>query len=142
MKSGWCFWGNVRREFIQRLFAALHGTLGSYLCDALHEGIAHAEACLHVPRVYIFSFFLLFAWWLMLLFLVRKMFNLLYLLHVLRDTRHKRYLAAFAHLPVPHDTRTTNYGDVQTKSARNEHQPQPLLKRIGVKSATLARKKS
>jgi hypothetical protein len=25
------FWGDVRREFMQRLSAALHGTLGSYL---------------------------------------------------------------------------------------------------------------
>jgi hypothetical protein len=44
------FWVNVRREFLQRLFAALHGTLGSYLRDALHEGIAEAVACLSVPR--------------------------------------------------------------------------------------------
>jgi hypothetical protein len=29
------FWGDVRREFVQCLFAALHGTLGSYLRDAL-----------------------------------------------------------------------------------------------------------
>jgi hypothetical protein len=29
------FWGDVRREFMQRLSAALHGTLGSYLRDAL-----------------------------------------------------------------------------------------------------------
>jgi hypothetical protein len=40
----------VRREFMQRLSAALHGTLGSYLRDAFHEGSAHAVACLHVPR--------------------------------------------------------------------------------------------
>jgi hypothetical protein len=30
------FLGDVRREFMQRLSAALHGTLGSYLRDALH----------------------------------------------------------------------------------------------------------
>jgi hypothetical protein len=36
--SFWRFGGDVRREFIQRLFASLHGTLGSYLRDALHEG--------------------------------------------------------------------------------------------------------
>jgi hypothetical protein len=44
------FSGDVRREFMQRLFVALHGTLGSYLRDALKEGSADAVACLHVPR--------------------------------------------------------------------------------------------
>jgi hypothetical protein len=44
------FWGDVWREFMQRLSAALHGTLGSYLRDALHEGSADAVACLHVPQ--------------------------------------------------------------------------------------------
>jgi hypothetical protein len=45
------FWGDVRREFMQRLCAALHGgTLGSYLRDAFQEGSADAVACLHVPR--------------------------------------------------------------------------------------------
>jgi hypothetical protein len=29
------FWGDVRREFMQRLYAALHGTMGSYLRAAL-----------------------------------------------------------------------------------------------------------
>jgi hypothetical protein len=29
------FFGDVRRGFMQRLLAALHGTLGSYLRDAL-----------------------------------------------------------------------------------------------------------
>jgi hypothetical protein len=29
------FWGDMRREFMQRLCDALHGTLGSYLRDAL-----------------------------------------------------------------------------------------------------------
>jgi hypothetical protein len=42
--------GDLRREFMQRLFAALHGTLGSYLRDAFHEGSAGAVACLLVPR--------------------------------------------------------------------------------------------
>jgi hypothetical protein len=32
------FWGDVRRDFMQRLSAALHGTLGSYLRDAFQEG--------------------------------------------------------------------------------------------------------
>jgi hypothetical protein len=41
----------VRREFMQRIFAALHGTPGSYLRDAFQEGSADAVACLHhVPR--------------------------------------------------------------------------------------------
>jgi NAD-specific glutamate dehydrogenase len=44
------FWGDVRREFMQRLFNALHSTLGSYLRDTLHEGIVDVVACLHVPR--------------------------------------------------------------------------------------------
>jgi hypothetical protein len=44
------FGGGVRREFMQRLFAALHGTLGYYLRDALQKGIADVVACLHVPR--------------------------------------------------------------------------------------------
>jgi hypothetical protein len=58
--------GDVRREFMQRLFVALHGTLGSYLCDALREGNADVVACLHVPRAYAyggFSSLLLFTWW-------------------------------------------------------------------------------
>jgi NAD-specific glutamate dehydrogenase len=42
--------GDVRREFMQRLYVALHGTMGSYLRDALHEGSADAVACLPVPR--------------------------------------------------------------------------------------------
>jgi hypothetical protein len=42
--------GDVRREYMQRLFATLHGTLGSYLRDAFQEGIAYALACLPVPR--------------------------------------------------------------------------------------------
>jgi hypothetical protein len=29
------FWGDVRREFMQRLSAPFHGTLGSYLSDGL-----------------------------------------------------------------------------------------------------------
>ena len=44
------FLGDVRREFMQRLSAALHGTLGSYLRDAFQEGSAGAVACLPVPR--------------------------------------------------------------------------------------------
>jgi hypothetical protein len=53
--------GDVRREFMQRLSAALHGTLGSYLRDAFQEGSADAVACLPVPRAWVF--FLFFAWW-------------------------------------------------------------------------------
>jgi hypothetical protein len=44
------FWGDLRREFMQRLSAALHGTMGSYLRDAFHEGSADAVACLPLPR--------------------------------------------------------------------------------------------
>jgi hypothetical protein len=44
------FWGEVRREFVQSLSVALHGTLGSYVRDALHEGSVDAVACLLVPR--------------------------------------------------------------------------------------------
>jgi hypothetical protein len=44
------FWGDVRREDMQRFFVALHGTLGSYLGDALQEGSVYVVACLHVPQ--------------------------------------------------------------------------------------------
>jgi hypothetical protein len=54
------FWGDVRREFMRSLFAALHGT---YLRNALQEGNADAVACLPVPRAQVFSSFLLFNWW-------------------------------------------------------------------------------
>jgi hypothetical protein len=38
------FWGHVLRELLQRLFTTLHGTLGSYLRDALYEGGAEVLA--------------------------------------------------------------------------------------------------
>jgi uncharacterized membrane protein len=44
------FFGDVRREFMQRLSAALHGTMGSYLRDAFHEDSDDDVACLSVPR--------------------------------------------------------------------------------------------
>jgi hypothetical protein len=44
------FLGDVRRESVQRLSVVLHGTLGSYLRDALQEGSGDAVACLYVPR--------------------------------------------------------------------------------------------
>jgi hypothetical protein len=44
------FLGDVRREFMQRFSVVLHGALGSYLRDALHEGGAPAVACLPAPR--------------------------------------------------------------------------------------------
>jgi hypothetical protein len=44
------FWGDMWREYLQRLFVALHGTLGSFLCDALKEGSADVVARLHVSR--------------------------------------------------------------------------------------------
>jgi hypothetical protein len=66
------FLGDVRRECMQRLSAAIHGTPGSDLRDALQEGSIDALACLRVPRAWILSCFLLFAWWPpSLLFLVR-----------------------------------------------------------------------
>jgi hypothetical protein len=34
---------------VQRLYVALHGTLGSSLRDVLQEGNAEAVACLHIP---------------------------------------------------------------------------------------------
>jgi hypothetical protein len=60
---------------MQRLSAALRGTIGFYLRDALQEGNAEAVACLPVPRAWVFSCFLLiFAWWppLLLLFIVKQ----------------------------------------------------------------------
>jgi hypothetical protein len=44
------FLGDVRRELMQRLSVVLHGTLGSYIRDALQEGGAIYVACLHAPR--------------------------------------------------------------------------------------------
>jgi hypothetical protein len=40
----------MRRKFMQRLCATLHGTLGSYLRDDLQGSIADVVACFHVPR--------------------------------------------------------------------------------------------
>jgi hypothetical protein len=42
------FWGAMRQEFMQRVSGALHGILGSYLRDGLHEGSADVVACFHV----------------------------------------------------------------------------------------------
>jgi hypothetical protein len=58
------FLGDVRREFMQRVSAALHGISGSYLRDALQEGSADAVACLPVIlflglRLFSLFFFLL-----------------------------------------------------------------------------------
>jgi hypothetical protein len=44
------FLGDVPREFMRRLSIVLNGTLGSYLCDSLHEGGVAAVACLPAPR--------------------------------------------------------------------------------------------
>jgi hypothetical protein len=44
------FWGDVRREFMRRHSAPLHGTMGSYLRDSFHEGSVEGVACLRVPR--------------------------------------------------------------------------------------------
>jgi hypothetical protein len=54
------------------MFAILHGTLGSYLRDALQEGNGDVVVCLLVPRAHVFSSFLLFAWWSQLLFPIRN----------------------------------------------------------------------
>jgi hypothetical protein len=46
--------------FVQRRSTTVHGTLGSYLRDALQEDSADAVACFPVPRAYacgIFSSF-------------------------------------------------------------------------------------
>jgi hypothetical protein len=48
------FIGYVRRESMQRLSMVLHGTLGSYLRDALHEGGAADVANLLAPRALVF----------------------------------------------------------------------------------------
>jgi hypothetical protein len=63
----------MRREFMQRLLVALHGTLDSFLRDALQEGGADAVACFSAFLG--LSSFLLFAWWSPLLFLVRFSIN-------------------------------------------------------------------
>jgi hypothetical protein len=44
----------MRREIMQRRSMILHGTFGSYLCDALHEGDAIVIACLHAQWAYAF----------------------------------------------------------------------------------------
>jgi hypothetical protein len=44
------FCGGVLREFMQSLYATLHGAMGSYLRDALQGGNADVAACLLVPR--------------------------------------------------------------------------------------------
>jgi hypothetical protein len=51
------FWGDVRREFVQRLSVAVHGTMGSYLRDALQEGSADDVACLPCSSGLGFFFF-------------------------------------------------------------------------------------
>jgi hypothetical protein len=48
---------------MQRLYAALHGTLGFYLRDALQEDSAEAMACLSVPQA-------LGLWWVLPRFFV------------------------------------------------------------------------
>jgi hypothetical protein len=55
------FLRHVRREFMQRLSTAFHGTFGSYLRNALQEDSADAVACLPAPRVSFFPLFFLFA---------------------------------------------------------------------------------
>jgi hypothetical protein len=71
------FLGDVHREFMQRLSAALHRTLGSCFRNALQEGSADVVVCLHVPRAWMLSSFLLLAWWSPLFFLVRILLDLI-----------------------------------------------------------------
>jgi hypothetical protein len=55
------FLGDLRREFMQILSVVLHGTLGSYLRDALQGGCAVVVACcLHAPRDSTFCAYFLF----------------------------------------------------------------------------------
>jgi hypothetical protein len=70
------FWGNVRREFMQRLFDALNSALGSYLRDAHQDGSVDALACFPF-RHEAFSSLLLFTWCFLLPFLVKtfELFN-------------------------------------------------------------------
>jgi hypothetical protein len=44
------FWGDVLREFMQRLSVVIDGTLGAHLRDALREGSVDIVACLPAPR--------------------------------------------------------------------------------------------
>jgi hypothetical protein len=46
------FLGDVRRDFMHRLSVVLHGTLGSYLRDALHDDYANVVARFLAPRAY------------------------------------------------------------------------------------------
>jgi hypothetical protein len=69
LPRGTCMYSLIFSRY--SLPGALHGTLGSYLRDALQEGSDDAVACLPVPRTQVFSSSLLFAWWPPLLFLVR-----------------------------------------------------------------------
>jgi hypothetical protein len=46
------FLGDVRREFMQHLYVALHGSIGFYLRDVFHECGRTAVACLPAPRAY------------------------------------------------------------------------------------------
>jgi hypothetical protein len=52
------FLGDVRREFMQRRFVALHGTMGSYLRDAFQEGM---PSCSSGLGLFLFSSFCLVA---------------------------------------------------------------------------------
>jgi hypothetical protein len=66
------FLGDVCREFMQRLSAVLHGTLGSYLRDILQEGSVAIVAypLVHGLRYFLLPHFtLLWCWWILLLFL-------------------------------------------------------------------------
>jgi hypothetical protein len=55
--------GDVRREFRQRLSVLLHGTLGSYLCGAMHEDCADDAARFPAPRAEAFCFHSPYCWY-------------------------------------------------------------------------------
>jgi hypothetical protein len=65
--GGMC--GESSCDVLLPLFMVLWVPISAMLCSA------YDVACLHVPRAWIFSSFLLFAWWLMLLLLVKNVLN-------------------------------------------------------------------
>jgi hypothetical protein len=72
------FWGDVRREFMQRLFAAPHGSLGSELLEVLQEGSDDIVACLPFSRAHasgVLSSLLFFGLVFFTAFLVEKSFQ-------------------------------------------------------------------
>jgi hypothetical protein len=54
--------GDVRRKFLQRIFAAFHGTLGSHLRDAFQEGSADVVSCVFLGLKHVGFFLSLNDW--------------------------------------------------------------------------------